>query len=155
MAPVYSVTEVADRIARKHFPGDDVDTVIRQLRHWTEQGALMSLGEPNSGRGRHRQYSEQALYVAIVLLELTRFGIPIAGLKAASKSLHDIRVWSVPTTAQEIHLRLSYELVGDRRARARAELVTRDQAAQLFGKSEFPLSTIEINLTGLFGRLHA
>jgi DNA-binding transcriptional MerR regulator len=148
-----SVTELAERIARRHFPGDDIDSLSRQIRHWTEQGALRPIGG-SEGRGHHRRYPQQAVYVAAILSELARFGVPVAGLKAASDLLYKAGVWRFARDTDEMHLRFAYELVGEKRARGFLSTVTAsDVVTQTFKKPQLPLTVFSVNVTALFSRL--
>jgi DNA-binding transcriptional MerR regulator len=76
----FSVTELAKLVADQ-FLGDDVQTVQRQLQHWTERGILKTEGDLFVGRGGSRRYSLEAAYLASILVRLAAYGIPIAVLK--------------------------------------------------------------------------
>lgn len=61
-------------------------TLNRQIRSWTDAGALPLVGGLRTGTGRGRLYDESAPKLAAVAIELTRFGLPIG-------VIHDALVW--------------------------------------------------------------
>jgi DNA-binding transcriptional MerR regulator len=63
--------------------GGDTAQAIRRVRHWTNAGLLHPEDAVHSGTGRHRRYSYDQLYRAAILLELSRFSIPVGVLEEA------------------------------------------------------------------------
>jgi hypothetical protein len=66
MNDTYSVSDLARIVARVvSFPEKpaerDIDLAIRRLRGWTLAGALVPIGDPHAGTGRHRQYDRSAM----------------------------------------------------------------------------------------------
>ena len=86
MEESYSVSQLAERVAPT-ADESEVARIIRQLRHWTLTGVLMTLGATHTGAGRHRRYSGDAVYVAAVLIELSRLGLPVGALHLVSLGL--------------------------------------------------------------------
>jgi hypothetical protein len=58
-------------------PDGDLDTVSRQLRHWTMQGVVRPTGSIHSGAGKARKYPETEIYFAALALEVARWRIPV------------------------------------------------------------------------------
>ena len=82
----YSVSQLAERVAPTTDKAE-VARITRQLRHWTLTGVLGTLGATHTGAGRHRRYSGDAVYVAAVLIELSRLGLPVGALHLVSLGL--------------------------------------------------------------------
>ena len=76
---VMTLSELTDRLAP--ISGESPATVNRQLRIWTEVGALPLIGGVNTGRGRARLYEDDAVLVAAVAVELHRWGMNIGNIK--------------------------------------------------------------------------
>jgi hypothetical protein len=71
-----NLTQLTDRLGA--VSPERPETLNRQLRHWAAIGVLPLTGERFSGTGRGRVYTQDALLVAAVAVELARWGIPIA-----------------------------------------------------------------------------
>lgn len=62
--------------------------VMRQIRHWTQNDLLFTVSEKHTGKGVPRLYSEDyTVEIAAILLELSRYGIPIEVLKPVAEEL--------------------------------------------------------------------
>ena len=85
----YSVSQLAERVAPTTDKAE-VARITRQLRHWTLTGVLGTLGATHTGAGRHRRYSGDAVYVAAVLIELSRLGLPVGALQLVSLGIMGI-----------------------------------------------------------------
>ena len=75
----FTVSEIARRVA----PASDeaaVARVTRQLRHWTLNRIIEPVAGLHTGAGRHRRYSGDAVYLAAVMIELSRCGLPVGAL---------------------------------------------------------------------------
>ena len=80
-------------VARAVAPNADeaeISRIIRQLRHWTLTGVLRLAGTVHTGAGRHRKYSGDAIYVAAVMVELARMGLPVGALSSLSTRIISI-----------------------------------------------------------------
>jgi DNA-binding transcriptional MerR regulator len=71
-----NLTQMTERLGA--VSPEKPETLNRQIRHWATVGVLPLTGERFSGTGRGRVYTEDALLVAAVAVELARWGIPIA-----------------------------------------------------------------------------
>lgn len=89
----YSLSEMVARIAGRNT--DAGTSLARQIRGWTDSGFLPVDGATHSGRGRHRRYSETALYIAVVLHRLARMGIGSGCLALVSKELQEVATGKV------------------------------------------------------------
>lgn len=77
MGELLTVSEIAERIA----PAGDkagVERITRQLRHLTLNHVLEPATALHSGPGRHRRYSGEAVYLAALMVQLSKMGFPIA-----------------------------------------------------------------------------
>lgn len=54
-----------------------VDQAIRKIRHWTNSDVLSPIGDKHTGTGVSRLYDENAVYIAALLLETTRYGVTV------------------------------------------------------------------------------
>ena len=64
---------------------------------WTEEGILRTVDNLHSSSGRARRYSEEEVYVALVLFRLKAIGFSLSTIKAVSLCLHNSllrRDWS-------------------------------------------------------------
>lgn len=71
-----TVKQLAERLLPLSVEGD-VDSLARQLRHWTLSGILRTAGAVHTGAGKSRKYDEIELYWATIALELVRWRIPV------------------------------------------------------------------------------
>ncbi len=62
----------------------------RRVRHWTSSGVLRLSGTLFPGQGQAREYDEEAVFVAAVLNELAKYGMPLATLEAVARDLYGI-----------------------------------------------------------------
>ncbi len=86
MEESYSVSQLAQRVAPDADKAE-VALITRQLRHWTLTGVLRPLGATLTGAGRHRRYSGDAVYVAALMIELARLGLPVGTLHLVAMEL--------------------------------------------------------------------
>lgn len=56
----------------------DTAATAQRIRHWTREGVLRPAAQEHAGRGKHRQYSTDAVYEAAVLQVMTSSGLPVA-----------------------------------------------------------------------------
>jgi DNA-binding transcriptional MerR regulator len=77
-----TVSDIAQRIVK---PGMDKARLVERLRHWTREGLLSPIGERRPGTGRHRRYSESAVFDAAVLSALADRGIQVGVLHTVLK----------------------------------------------------------------------
>jgi DNA-binding transcriptional MerR regulator len=69
-----TVSEIAERIAK---PGADKAALVERVRHWHREGLLHAIGPKRPGTGRHRQYPDDAVYLAAVLNVLADRGVQV------------------------------------------------------------------------------
>jgi hypothetical protein len=74
-----TLKELTQRLAA--VSGESTDTLNRQLRSWTEGGALPLVGDLFIGTGKSRLYEDDAVLLAAVAVELARWGIPIGKIR--------------------------------------------------------------------------
>ncbi len=86
MIESYSVSQLAQRVAPTADKAE-VARITRQFRHWTLTGVLRPLGATLTGAGRHRRYSGDAVYVAALMIELARLGLPVGTLHLVAMEL--------------------------------------------------------------------
>src|SRR5690349_10925628 len=65
-------------------------SVERRIRHWASVGILETAGTAFPGQGRGREYGPEAVYLAAVLNELSKYGIPLGGLRAVADSVNHV-----------------------------------------------------------------
>lgn len=73
---LYNVKRVAQIISRS----DDervIEQTIRKIRHWTNEDVLSPVGDKHTGTGVSRMYDEEAIYIAALLLEITKYGVTV------------------------------------------------------------------------------
>jgi DNA-binding transcriptional MerR regulator len=73
----------------------------RRTEQWTEEGILRTVDNPHSSSGRARRYSEEEVYVALVLFRLKAIGFSLATIKAVSLCLHTSLLYQDHTVAQD------------------------------------------------------
>lgn len=84
-----TIKDIAKRIA---FESSDsvIERTIRQLRHWTQNDLLRTIGEKNTGKGIPRLYEDEpTLLISAILQELTLYGASIETLKPVAKALYE------------------------------------------------------------------
>ena len=96
MNDTLTVKELAVRAAPGASP-DEIQQIIRQLRHWTTSHVLLPSTELHTGPGTHRKYSADAVYNAAVLLELAALYLPVGILMIAAAMLPNTIPWPKPT----------------------------------------------------------
>src|SRR3954451_1820093 len=74
-----TVTALAARLLP--ISGTSVETLQRQLRSWTEAGALFTTDGVFVGTGKARVYSEEAAFAAVVAVALARWGSSIGAIR--------------------------------------------------------------------------
>lgn len=84
-----TVSQITDRIA----PDRDLEEkkrLHRQIRHWTVAGLLQTVGALYSGPGRHRSYGREEPYIAAILVELSRYQLPIGVLQLIANGVRGV-----------------------------------------------------------------
>ena len=59
------------------------------IAYWLKEGLLFALGEPKHGRGNHRRFGYEAVHIAAILAELSRYRMNTTGLRNLSSRLWD------------------------------------------------------------------
>ena len=72
MPDAVTVRDLAIRAAPDAGP-DEIQQIVRQIRHWTQSGLFFPLGELHTGPGSHRKYSPDTAYVVAVLLDVSQW----------------------------------------------------------------------------------
>ena len=72
--------DIAEKIAG---PDGELRPAMERVRHWTNEGLLVPLGERNPGTGRKRFYSDDAIVSAQILNILADFGIGLNVMRTA------------------------------------------------------------------------
>ncbi len=57
------------------------------LAYWLKEKLIFALGEPKHGRGNHRRFGYEAIHIAAILAELSRYGMNTTGLRNLSSRL--------------------------------------------------------------------
>lgn len=73
-----TLNEVSERIASGQ---DDAVLVGRRIRHWTNEKLIPTEGDTHSGKGRHRHYGWEGIFVAAILWELSHYNVPVGVLQ--------------------------------------------------------------------------
>lgn len=148
LATLLSPTRDADAIAR----------LSRQLRHWTNQDLLETVGAKHTGTGTSRRYDPEQARRAAILMELNRYHVPVSVLSESfatlTKTYQGKPAWQQAARGEgAVYLSFAYS----------EDFIT----CQLYsGQSRHPLleppkdapgkgivSAITINLSRLFARL--
>jgi len=73
---LYTLKEMA-KILGTAFKEEEPDVCARKIRHWTLMDLLSPHGKKHTGTGKSRLYSIQEIYKAAILMELTRWKVPL------------------------------------------------------------------------------
>lgn len=80
MSQTYTVREVAQIIA-DHDDEATIDRLSRQIRHWTTENIVPTIGRKHGGTGVHRRYDDYGVRRAAVTAEFVKYGITISSLE--------------------------------------------------------------------------
>jgi hypothetical protein len=72
----YTLKEMAEILASA-FPNDDALKCARKIRHWTSMDLLSTHGKKYTGTGVSREYIFDEIYKAAILMELSRWKVPM------------------------------------------------------------------------------
>ena len=76
-----TLSDLSQRLATKfEIPAQDAGN---KVAHWTKLGLISTTGNPHGGSGKHREYNEEQLHLAAVLLELSRYNLQVGDLRKA------------------------------------------------------------------------
>jgi hypothetical protein len=92
MVDEFTVRELAIRAA-PGAGGDEIEKIVRQIRHWTQSRLFHPLGQLHTGPGSHRKYSPDTAYVIAVLLELDGLHMPVGVLGIAASLMPGGSFW--------------------------------------------------------------
>ena len=172
MGTKYTVKQLAERITPGGTP-EELERTIRQLRHWTSSMALMPASAVHTGQGRARVYSDSQMYVAAVLVEMGRYGLPIrvVGLvgstllyyymkypKGSSNPLHDechALLHDAIAGPRRVYLRFSLEVGQNPEEEIKAIGMSIFEAEGILAVPKDSASAFVVDLTELFSRLKA
>ncbi|MEQ8442530.1 MAG: hypothetical protein RIM33_17160 [Alphaproteobacteria bacterium] len=73
---LYTVKDIAAAISMTGEL-DEVQRLMRQIRHWTNNDILIPLGGKRTGTGVSRVYKDVEVYKAAIVSELVRYGITV------------------------------------------------------------------------------
>lgn len=79
-----TMSELVDEAVRR---GADRSLMVSRLRHWVREGLIEPTGEHHPGSGRHRDFEEMALKIALALNALADFNLPVGVLRTAASTL--------------------------------------------------------------------
>lgn len=82
----YTLKELSDKLAA--FSGETPETLNRQIRSWTEAGAMPLVGDLFIGTGKSRLYEDDAVLLGIVGIELAKWGLPIGKLRLVLAAMY-------------------------------------------------------------------
>ena len=159
MDDTLTVKELAIRVAPGASP-DEIQQIIRQLRHWTASHVLLPSTELHTGPGTHRKYSADAVYNAAVLLELAALNLPVGVLMIASGMLPRTIPWPDPPLGKDMSRKWAEAISGERRVFFRFSTVMGKaqirNMALIYAEDEIMIGdmigVIVLDLTKLFGR---
>ncbi len=57
------------------------------LAYWLKENLIFAIGKPKLGRGNHRRFGYEAVHIAAILAELSRYGMNTSGLRNLSSLL--------------------------------------------------------------------
>ncbi len=57
------------------------------IAYWLKEGLIFALGDQKLGRGNHRRFGYEAVHIAAILAELSRYGMNTTGLRNLSSRL--------------------------------------------------------------------
>tara|TARA_R110000824_G_scaffold53362_4_gene147813 strand:+ start:7428 stop:8000 length:573 start_codon:yes stop_codon:yes gene_type:complete len=85
----WTVKDLAERVSLD-VSDEGISRTIRQLRHWTENDVLRTVGEKKSGKGIPRLYHpEPTMEISAFLIELARYGVTVDAMKMVADELWD------------------------------------------------------------------
>jgi hypothetical protein len=142
---------------------DDMNLVMRRVRHWTVAGIMPTEGEVHAGTGRHRRYPRSSVHLTLVLTRMADFGLSIGLLKMTSMVLQSASMgmgrgkrWQEAVTGKrEIYCLFAADKSSASQTitdAANNALLTEEQIIERMKKSE---AGILINLTALFRGISA
>jgi hypothetical protein len=73
---LYELKEVVAILARSATP-DEVNRILRHVRHWTSMDLLTPAGDKYTGTGNSRKYTAEEIRKAAVFEELSRWKVPM------------------------------------------------------------------------------
>lgn len=82
--PTLSISQIAERLAPI---APDTAGTIQRIRHWTREQMLLPAHQHHAGTGKHRRYSEDAIYDAAILHIFTSAGISVSGSRTLVDAL--------------------------------------------------------------------
>ena len=140
--------DIAHKIAASESDAD-LASAFERVRHWTREGQLELAGERNPGTGRKRLYANKALTKALVLNELSHYGLGVGITLAPEfrKNINRATEYFEEFKGTGLVCFLVISKAGLRQ-KARVDILLREDA-QFILEEEFS-SAIVINLTRLF-----
>ena len=159
MNDTLTVKQLATRAAPGASP-DEIQKIIRQLRHWTASHVLLPSTDIHTGAGRHRKYATGAVYNAAVLLELATLNLPVGVLSLAASILPSAIPWKKSTPlGKDASQKWGEAISGERRVFFRfsttKEKIQIRNFALVYAEDEILTenSAIVVDLTKLFSPL--
>jgi DNA-binding transcriptional MerR regulator len=74
------------QVTRQHL-SEAIRVPPETIAYWLKEGLIFALGKPKLGRGNHRRFGYEAVHIAAVLAELSRYGMNTNGLRNLSSLL--------------------------------------------------------------------
>ena len=109
----YTLKEMAELLASA-FPNEDELKCARKIRHWTSMDLLTTHGKKHTGTGVSREYIFDEIYKAAILMELSRWKVPMPVLVDNFETMVDeyenSEDWDTATQALDnVFLALSWD----------------------------------------------
>lgn len=161
---LYTLKEMA-KILSSSFEGGDAEKCARKIRHWTLMDLLTPHGSKHTGTGVSRKYSLEEIRKAAILIELSRWKVPMTLLDDIFDTMideyADFDEWAIAIEAQaNVFLSMSWTEdfvtwhIGIHEP-CLGTVAEPDDPNELDDSGLFPrpASAIVINLTRIFQRL--
>lgn len=78
---LYTLKEVVGFLCQSEDAGEEVK-IMRQVRHWTASDLIPTVGKKHTGTGVSREYSAHEIRLAVILLELSHYRVPVTILES-------------------------------------------------------------------------
>ena len=140
--------------------------VMRQIRHWTQNDLLFTVSEKHTGKGVPRLYrGDRTIEIASVLLELSRYGIPLEILKPVAEELwsdEGLLYLGLALSHLNSYLQLSWKTDSNTGAFIGAEITMFDdmelqnwKEGKAFPLNQNPSSSILVNMSVVMTRIYS
>ncbi|WP_374631659.1 hypothetical protein [Ferrovibrio sp.] len=153
----YTLKELATLLSPQK-DAEAVSRLARQLRHWTNEDLLQTVGAKHTGTGVSRRYAPEQVRLAAILMELNRYHVPITVLSECFETLTSEYSkrdeWKQAVQGKgAIYLMFAYsdEFISAQLFSGQSRHPMLEPKGQISGKPM--VSAITINLSRLFAQL--